>query len=101
MNKEMNASINLVEIREIDNPNIYHLFVNWVSAEFDLFLQNEAQNLEVFFPNGFFIIENFRSEDGQINICIKIFGKSKNSCSVMQNKLKKIFLNVLKLNQAQ
>jgi len=44
----------------------YYTFVNWVSGEFDLYLQDEKSNeLSVFFPEGNFHIKN-EVENGAI-----------------------------------
>ncbi|WP_430410432.1 hypothetical protein [Kordia sp.] len=36
----------------------YDKFLNWVSGEFDLYLQDESNGLHVFFPEGTFHIKN-------------------------------------------
>lgn len=41
-----------------DSNNKYQTFLNWVSAEFDLFLQDETNGLKIFFPEGKFHINN-------------------------------------------
>jgi hypothetical protein len=35
----------------------YYQFLNWVSGEFDLFLQDDTNGLLVYFPEGKFIIK--------------------------------------------
>jgi hypothetical protein len=36
----------------------YHTFLNWISGEFDLYLQDESNGLHVYFPEGKFHIKN-------------------------------------------
>ena len=35
----------------------YNQFLNWISGEFDLFLQDETNGLQVYFPEGNFLIK--------------------------------------------
>ena len=41
-----------------DTKNKYNTFLNWISGEFDLFLQDESNGLSIFFPDGKFHIKN-------------------------------------------
>lgn len=36
----------------------YYTFINWISGEFDLYLQDDSNGLQVFFPEGKFHITN-------------------------------------------
>ncbi|MEE9408924.1 MAG: hypothetical protein V3V28_12715 [Polaribacter sp.] len=47
------------------SSNSYYTFINWVSGEFDLYLQDETNGLHVFFPEGNFHIKN-EIENGKI-----------------------------------
>jgi hypothetical protein len=39
------------------SPKKYNQFLNWISGEFDLFLQDETNGLQVYFPEGNFFIK--------------------------------------------
>tara|TARA_B110000091_G_C13536582_1_gene358608 strand:+ start:331 stop:615 length:285 start_codon:yes stop_codon:yes gene_type:complete len=41
----------------------YTQFLNWVSGEFDLFLQEETIGLYVYFPEGYFSIKNSKEKE--------------------------------------
>jgi hypothetical protein len=57
----------------------YNKFLNWISGEFDLFLQDESNGLQVFFPNGKFNIKNIKKTTNSIIAEINI------ECKVLQN----------------
>lgn len=59
---------------KFDSLNNYQLFLNWISSEFDLFLQEESNGLKVFFPEGKIEINNKTSKE---NIIAKINLESK------------------------
>lgn len=41
----------------LDDLNTLKWFVNWLSEEFVLFLQDDVDLLTVFFPNGYFVVK--------------------------------------------
>ena len=53
----------------------YHKFINWVSGEFDLYLQDESNGLHVFFPEGKFHIKNGNEKDNAVVAEIHIESK--------------------------
>ena len=90
--------VDLKRIKKINDLTVYDRFVNWVSGEFDLYLQNEAKKLQVFLPNGSFDIENFNDDNNDLNILIHVKGKSKDTCLILMTKLEDIYNHVLKFN---
>ena len=46
--------------------NKYHQFINWVSGEFDLYLQDESNGLHVFFPEGKFHINTIETKENTV-----------------------------------
>ena len=56
----------------------YHQFINWISDEFDLYLQDESNGLHVFFPEGKFYIKN-EIDNGKIIAEINL------ECKVLEN----------------
>ena len=90
--------VDLKRIKKINDLTVYDRFVNWVSGEFDLYLQNEAKKLQVFLPNGSFDIENFNDDNNDLNILIHVKGKSKDTCLILMTKLEDIYNLVLKFN---
>ena len=69
----------------------YNKFINWVSGEFDLYLKEETNELKVYFPNGWFRIGNFITEDLQYNIELELIGNSKTSCEKVLKKVESTY----------
>ncbi|MCL7753501.1 hypothetical protein [Polaribacter sp. Z022] len=56
----------------------YNQFLNWISGEFDLYLQDETNGLHVFFPEGKFHISALETKEktiAEINLESKILEK--------------------------
>lgn len=53
----------------------YHKFINWISGEFDLYLQDESNGLHVFFPEGKFHIKSNAENDNSVNVQIHLKSK--------------------------
>ena len=58
-----------------DSNKRYYTFINWVSGEFDLYLQDESNGLHVYFPEGkFHITEWLNSSIHRLSAdCASIF----------------------------
>ncbi|KAA5821847.1 hypothetical protein FPF71_15175 [Algibacter amylolyticus] len=87
------------EVVEINTKATYNKFINWVSGEFDLFIKNESEFLKVYFPNGWFSIKNFKGENNQEVIEIKVEGKSEKACKEVVKQLNSVFNHVLRFSQ--
>lgn len=100
MNKETtNTKVslyNLVKNEPVKNSGISNKFINWVSGEFDLYLIDESEILKVYFPNGWFIIRNFKGDENQNHIEIKVESKSRIACQKMMDKLEVIYNHVIR-----
>lgn len=81
-------------IEKVISYNVYKRFINWVSSEFDLYLQQEKKDLKVYFPNGFFKIGIVKNIDKLVVIEILIKGKTEESCEKIFYKLEKIYNRV-------
>ncbi len=101
MSKEMNnsklklSSFQVVKSEELIGPDIHYMFINWVIAEFDLYLKSEDEVLKVHFPNGWFSIKSFISNDGNTKLEIKVEGKSKTACKKVANQLENVYNHVI------
>ena len=82
-------------IEKVTNYSVYKRFVNWVSGEFDLYLQQEEKDLKVYFPNGFFKIGVVKKTEKQVVVEILINGKSEKYCEKIFYKLEKIYNSVI------
>lgn len=80
------------EIIQLKNNVVFSRFVNWVTGEFDLFLQDEnSKGLKVYFPDGYFSIGRFENADIEFGVEMKVEGKSKVTCQGMMNQLMQIY----------
>jgi len=67
------------------NSKTYKKFLNWVSCEFILNLQDDTDGLIIFFPNGSFIIKEIISKRNAVNFKIEVKSKcSKNGISTFE-----------------
>lgn len=89
----------LKKVEAIKMKGFYERLINWVSGEFDLFLQNESEILKVYFPNGWFSIRNFKDEKNQNHVEIKVESKSKTACQKMMNQLDSIYNHVIRFSE--
>ncbi len=80
MTQELNISFEKpyhfwIQRESFHNKQLYRKFLNWTSGEFDLYLQEELNGLEVFFPKGKFSIKDVK--ENKKDILIEINFKSK------------------------
>ena len=99
MDTDLLLPIEIEKTKKIDDLVIYNHFINWVSGEFDLYLQNETEKLQIYFPSGFFNIESFKDQNNHLSILIHIRGKSKIGCINIMKRLDKIYHHILLFNQ--
>ncbi|MFI1744253.1 hypothetical protein [Thalassobellus sediminis] len=86
----------LVKIELIETIDIYFKFINWVSGEFDLFLQDESEGLKVHYPNGWLSIKYINKYKTDNNLQITIMGKSKDICEKINIQLDSIYNQINK-----
>jgi len=92
MTKEMNVSYikpyhQFTQTESIMNKHIYNKFLNWISSEFDLYLQDELNGLEVFFPDGKFSIKPISENKNDILIEINVKSKNLNLMNLIGNQI--------------
>lgn len=73
----------------------YHTFVNWVSGEFDLYLQDETNGLQVYFPEGEFHIKN-EVDNGNIIAEINLQSKIQENGQLIFNKIMSVYTLLIK-----
>ncbi len=79
-----------------NSTNRYYTFVNWVSGEFDLYLQDEVNGLHVYFPEGKFHIKN-NVDNGNIIAEINLESKILENGQIIFNKIMSVY-NLLSKN---
>ncbi|WP_194767676.1 hypothetical protein [Tamlana sp. I1] len=60
------------KIETMPNLALYHKFINWVSGEFELYLQDFSKNFVVFFPSGSLCIQCVKSDANFIQFQIDV-----------------------------
>lgn len=86
----------VINIAEIDQPcnKIFKRFINWVSGEFDLLLQEEFLNkLIVYYPGG-----NIEIEKKSENIIVSWVDKTGKNGEKLADKVLKIYAHVENFN---
>ncbi|TNJ45269.1 hypothetical protein KFZ70_06860 [Tamlana fucoidanivorans] len=86
------------EIVKISHTDLYYKLINWLSGEFDLFLQDNHSQFTVFFPNGWFKISVRQTHSKRITIDILVNSKRKKSGLKMNNHVHQILTHVLSLS---
>ncbi len=59
----------------LGNLNTYNRYLNWLSGEFKLYQQDELNGLKVYFPNGWFLVKQIKSNKNQIDFIIEVRSK--------------------------
>jgi hypothetical protein len=53
----------------------YEKFLNWMSAEFILYLQDDIDDLTIYFPNGWFSVKNLITNYNDVQFKIEVKSK--------------------------
>ncbi|MEP0262842.1 hypothetical protein [Dokdonia sp.] len=69
------------------NNDVYDTFLNWISGEFDLYLQDEENDLQVFFPFGKFCIRRINNCKENIKVEINVKSKNLSLCNYISDKI--------------
>jgi len=102
MTKEM-AILNLssknqwVTRKTLANNYLYNKFINWISGEFDLYLQDEQNGLDVFFPGGKVNINKVEEIKDNVVVEINIESKNLSLANTITNKIISIHKHLEKL----
>lgn len=84
--------VKIVTVKDIKN---YNKLINWVIGDFDLYLRNESSGLTVYFPCGQFSINKLDLENDEIQLEIKVDGRSMTNCQRMMDHLEIIYNHVI------
>tara|TARA_R100001369_G_scaffold92750_1_gene139585 strand:- start:1920 stop:2246 length:327 start_codon:yes stop_codon:yes gene_type:complete len=76
-----------IQRESVMNKHLYNKFLNWVSGEFDLYLQDELNGLEVFFPNGRFTIKSIAGTKKDVLIEINVRSKDLKAINSIGNRI--------------
>lgn len=102
MSDKMKISFNrpyhiFTEQKSFSNINTYKKFLNWVSGEFDLNLQDESDTLKVFFPTKRLTIKRKQSNSDIILFEINIESRVIHDGFKLKEKIEMIYQNLSKM----
>ncbi|WP_299549288.1 hypothetical protein [Seonamhaeicola sp.] len=77
--------------------DVYRKFLNWVSGEFDLNLQDGSDTLKIFFPNERLSITKSNVSDHRISAEIVVKSRVIHDGFKLMNKIEAIYQNLIKM----
>jgi hypothetical protein len=86
----INTKQQWVKRKSLANNDLYNKFLNWISGEFDLYLQDEQNGLDVFFPGGKFNINKAVEAKKGIVVEINVESKNRSLADSITNKIMSI-----------
>ena len=86
-------------IESISNKALYEKFLNWVSGEFDIFLQDHLNGLQIFFPGGYFNITETKANNKINGFKIMVKSKYKQKGIQINNQVYTILNHALNLKK--
>lgn len=96
ISKENNLHNWLLEdsFEELDT---YEKFLNWISGEFVLYLQDDADDLIIYFPNGWFSVKNLITNYNAVQFKIEVKSKCFKKGNQILNKIESVLTHIKKL----
>lgn len=77
--------------KKIENMERYHQFLNWLKGEFDLFLMDELNGLEVYYPSGFFSVGICTEDKNNFYVKIKVLSKTLKTGSLISSEIENVY----------
>ncbi|WP_405605690.1 hypothetical protein [Polaribacter sp. Asnod1-A03] len=91
--KNTSSKTQLIKLESIETIDNYNKFINWVSSEFDLYLQEKTTFLTVYFPNGYFYIKI--ADNQNLTIAIEVNARTTILCKNIMTKIEKLYNRML------
>tara|TARA_R110002072_G_scaffold135530_3_gene277004 strand:- start:3867 stop:4247 length:381 start_codon:yes stop_codon:yes gene_type:complete len=89
----------LTHTESIPSKALYEKFLNWVSAEFELYIQDKPHGLKIFYPGGYFYITETERTNNVVNFNIIVRNKYQQKGVQINNQIYAILGHVLKLKR--
>ena len=96
---ETKSYYELTHTESIPSKALYEKFLNWVSAEFELYLQDKLDGLKIFYPGGYFYITETVRSNNVVNYKIIVRNKYKQKGIQINNLVFDILGHVIKLKR--
>lgn len=71
------SAFELTNTASLPNKKLFNKFLNWVSGEFELYLQDYSDDLTIYFPGGHLNIQETKSPNNSVLFKIAIKSKYK------------------------
>ena len=84
---------------KIESPDTFKKFENWLSAEFNLYLQDKTSQMTVYFPNGWFTINGFTDNDLYVDVNIIVNSKIRKQVIKIITQILSIYNDILKIDK--
>ena len=85
------------EQKTFPNITVYRKFLNWISGEFDLNLQDESEHLKIFFPSKQLTIKRNSAHHTSILAEIKIKSRAIHDGFKLKEKVESIYESLVKM----
>ncbi|WP_298530949.1 hypothetical protein [uncultured Algibacter sp.] len=91
--------LKLESTKKITNRSLFNKYLNWVSGEFELYLQEHSNGLKVYFPGGLLIIQSIESNSNEVKFKIVVSSKNKQNALSIKNTAETILSHLILLEQ--
>jgi len=96
---ETKSYYELTHTESVPSKALYEKFLNWVSAEFELYLQDKLHGLKIFYPGGYFYITEAERSNNDVNFKIIVKNKYRQKGVQINNQVNAILGHVIKLRR--
>ncbi len=96
---ETKSYYELTHTESIPSMALYEKFLNWVSAEFELYLQDKLHGLKIFYPGGYFCITETERRNNVVNFKIIVRNKYRQKGIQINNQVYAILGHIIKLKR--
>ena len=95
---EKKAYYEFMYTESVASITTYNKFLNWVSGEFMLYLQDWENGLKIFFPSGSLSIELLKNNQDKVDFKIAVIAKNKQKAINTNTAICNVFNHLLKFN---
>lgn len=98
VNLEKKGYYEFMYTESVSSLSIYNKFLNWVSGEFVLCLQDWEKGLKIFFPSGSLYIELLENSHDRVDFKIVVKAKNKLKATNANTAVYNVLNHLLKFN---
>lgn len=86
-----------VKRKSLANIHLYNKYINWLSGEFDLYLQDTLNGLDIFFPGGKLNVNSVSKTKEDVVLEINLTCKNKSLGTTITDKVNSIHKQLEKM----